>query len=323
MIDRLWGVRPAAVAAVVAVAALGLSGCLVPKTFRNDGGGDAGAKATSASSVPASPRLPPVTGPMEKMPSGTKVPLVRPGRLTICEGFAGSPYIAPKGGTTVPGRQGGGTAEGFDVDLLILVAERLGVTPLVTPVQSLDLVQGTAMRQGRCDLAAGAFPDNAYTRKLFLPSAPYLRRGPAILTGAGARHTSLASLAGKRVGVIEGDVVGEEAVKRHNAQGGTPILVQRTERAIIQYMLMNGRLDAAVVDGGLALYLVNRRVRDGRLRIGAELGPMENVVFGIRPGNKALARQVNAALADAARNGRYARAYANWFGTAPKWVPTG
>jgi polar amino acid transport system substrate-binding protein len=73
-----------------------------------------------------------------------------------------------------------------------------------------------------------------------------------------------------------------------------------------------------VLDSAQALYYVNQ---GHGLRIAAEFGTTEGVVFGVRRGNTVLRDQMDAALLDAARNGRYARAYATWFGRPPAWAP--
>lgn len=292
-------------------AVLAVAGC--------GGGGPTAAPGSSKAAPSAAAPTTVAVRPMARVPAGTKVPLVHKGRLTVCEEPTGLPYIGVANGSDVSGN---GKVSGFDVDLLSLVATRLRVAPLFVRTEPQEYLDGTALKNKACDLVPSLIPWSGF-RKTFALTKPYGRFRLAILTKKGGPAT-LAALAGKQVGVIGsggGDASTDAAtyLKQYNAAHGNQIHVMPVNDINqAEYALKEGGIGAVVTDDGRALYEAKK---DPSLAAGAELGSGYSEVFGVRKGDKALVTQINAALADAAGNGHYAKAYQDWFGRRPTWLP--
>jgi polar amino acid transport system substrate-binding protein len=257
---------------------------------------------------------------MATMPAGTKVPLKHKGQLRVCALISGEPYVS-EGAAGVAGT---GKVHGFDVDVLSLVGERIKAAPIFVKLNPEVVVNGTALRSGACDIVTGLTDWSGFA-KTYRLTKPYERRSFALLTKKGG-PASPAALAGKRVGVI-GDGGGTAAsdpyayLKRYNAaHGGQIRLVPQTDTDAEVVMVQNGALDAMATDDGRARYYAKKQPS---LAASGVFGPGYPLVFGVRKGDGALARQVDAALADAGGNGQYASAYWNWFGVRPAWTPGG
>lgn len=302
-------------AAVLAAAGCGGSG-------GSDGSAAAPTGTAAAPSSAASSAAPSAARPMAKMPAGSKVPLARKGTLRVCEYGHGLPYLGAASGAD-PSVTGHGKVSGFDVDVLALVATRLRASPLFVRTDARQLLTGAALRAKACDIVP-ELTTWAGLKKTFRLTHAYSRRDFAILTKKGGPAT-LAALRGKRVGVAGSEGGGDPAtdyvtfLKKYNTAHGNRIRITPQQRYdVTLQMLKVGRLDAIVTDSGQAFYDAKR---DPSLTAGARFGDGYTTVFGVSTGNMSLAKQVNAALADAAGNGHYAKAYRDWFGREPTWRP--
>jgi hypothetical protein len=151
------------------------------------GGGPAPSATAAVSTAPP--------GSMARVPAGVTVPLVRAGRLTGCARPTGLPYIGRE-------QQMDDKVEGFDVELLSLVAERLGVGLEFVETDSNRFLTGEALDGRECDLLAGGFSSDPEAAAYFEMTGPYLRRSLSVLTTADAPYRSLEDLRGKRVTVL-------------------------------------------------------------------------------------------------------------------------
>ncbi|MFB9321298.1 substrate-binding periplasmic protein [Cryptosporangium minutisporangium] len=251
--------------------------------------------------------MPSPTATMEKVPDGVNVPLVRKGRLTVCQWRGGTPYLSATAGGT--------KAEGFDVELLTLVAERLGVVLLIIESDQGDVLAAQALGAKSCDLSAGRFyalPEDDPDQLPVDYTVPYFRRTTAILS-SDTSLTSLESLRGKRVAIESSGILPDEV-----AAAGVQTV--ELDGAIIPAAIHAGRFDAAILDSGVARY-AQLQDKSGAMRVTHEFGEPGDVVFAVANGNTVLREQVNAALVDAGRNGHYHYAYRQWFAGEPTLVP--
>lgn len=258
---------------------------------------------------------------MATMPAGTKVALEHKGQLRVCALVSGAPYISEGNSDTGSGT-GSGLVHGFDVDVTSLVAKRLRATPVFERLEGRDFIKGSVLPAHRCDIVDG-LTDWSGFKKVYRLSVPYERRAFSLLTKKGG-PASPAALAGKRV-VVTGDPGGDPAtdpyayLKRYNAaHGGRIQLVQQSTADVAVMMVRTGQAAAMLTDEGRAHYYAKKQPE---LAAGATFGTPTNLVYGVRKGNKTLAEQVDAALADAGGNGQYASAYWTSFGVRPAWTP--
>lgn len=255
---------------------------------------------------------------MKKMPPGTKLNLIHKGQLTVCQGMARSPFFVQKSGAVLE--------KGFDVDMLHLVADRLGVKPQISSYPSdqlshlKDLMGGRLFQDGVCDVAAGIAIDTPKSFPGVAFSQPFFPGSEAILEKKGAHYTSLDKLAGKRVGAI--DSGGPDELDAYNGKHDPDIKVTRLADPQMMYaQLKAGQLDAVVIGRAQAMHTASTH-RAWDLEVGGIFGAKWRDVFAVKKGNTALLTQINAALADAGSNGQYADSYRTWFGTEPDSVPT-
>lgn len=307
-----------AVLALLLTAACG-SGSDGGGSDRSDGGEKGGTTATgspSASPTHAAAR------PMAKMPAGTDAGLRNKGRLTVCQGPAGSPFFQQTDGS---GSATGGTTreKGFDVELLTLVGQRIGAAPLISGYNdTAHMLDGQALKSGVCDVLAGVSVDTPTSFPQMSFSVPYFTEDTAILAKKGTHYTSLDRLAGKRVGAMDrGAGAPQDELDTYNSKHGNKIQVKRvSDNNALFMMLRAGQLDAVVTTSAKALGTI-AQYPDWGLEVGGEFGDHFQFRYAVRKDNTALLKQIDAALEDAGSNGQYAKAYRTWFGGEPTSVP--
>jgi polar amino acid transport system substrate-binding protein len=250
--------------------------------------------------------------PMAKLPAGVVVPLVKPGLLTVCSHLGGAPYVYTDSRFS-------DKVSGFDVDVLNLVGQRLGVQVLFVETDPRQFLTGQALNQNRCDVIAGSFSAIPETAQYFDATAPYLKRDFGLLVQSASSAKSLDGLAGKRVGVMKGTLAEDYLTEYNASHGGRIVAVPVNDSSLSVAGLKANQFDAVLFESPTAYYYAHQS--PGQLHVAAEVGPSQDVNFGVRRGNTALHQQIDAALADAGGNGQYAKAYVDWFGRPPSWVP--
>jgi polar amino acid transport system substrate-binding protein len=260
--------------AAIAVAALALAAC----------GGSSGGGGTTAA-------------------SGNGVKLVKTGSLTTCTHLPYAPFQFEQGGKTV----------GFDVDLIDLVAKKLGVTQAIVDTPFEGIKSGQDLNTGKCDIAAAGMTITDERKQVIDFSKPYFDATQAMLVKKSAGYDSLAALAGKTVGVQSG-TTGKDYVDAQKPAGVK--VVEFEDLATEQQGLATGQIDAAVND--LPVWLDYIKKNPGKFAVGAEFDTGEQYGFGIKKGGNAkLLTTVNQVLDKARTDGTYDSLYEKWFGQKP------
>ncbi|MEV5596442.1 basic amino acid ABC transporter substrate-binding protein [Streptomyces sp. NPDC052496] len=150
-----------ATAALVAAAAVLVSGCTSTKSGQAAGG-----------------------------KSAAGVQLVSPGTLKTCTHLPYAPFQVKKEGKIV----------GFDVDLVDLVAKELKVPQEIvnTPFEGIETGQDFAIR--KCDLAAAGMTITDQRKKVMDFSDPYFEATQALITKKGKPYKKVEDLKGKKLG---------------------------------------------------------------------------------------------------------------------------
>jgi polar amino acid transport system substrate-binding protein len=265
--------RPPLLTAAVALLALSLTAC---------GGSDGASTAATA------------TG-------GVK--LIKSGTLTTCTHLPYAPFQFEEGGKTV----------GFDVDLIDLVAKKLGVTQAIVDTPFEGIKSGQDLNTGKCDIAAAGMTITDERKQVISFSEPYFDATQALLVKTGAGYASLADLKGKTVGVQSG-TTGKDYVE---AQSTADVkVIEFEDLATEQQGLATGQIDAAVND--LPVWLDYITKNPGKFEVGAEFDTGEQYGYGIKKGgNPKLVAAVNKVLDDAKADGTYDTLYEKWFGQKP------
>ncbi|AOS66114.1 polar amino acid transport system substrate-binding protein [Actinoalloteichus hymeniacidonis] len=228
------------------------------------------------------------------------IELVSDGQLTTCTHLPYEPFQFREGEEIV----------GFDVDLVDLVAEDLGVEQAIVDTPFDTIQSGADLDTGKCDVAAAGMTINDVREENIDFADPYFDASQALLVAADSDIEGEADLAGLRVAVQTGTTGQEWA--RENLPDSE--LVTFEDLALLTAYVQNGEVDAGINDNGV---LYDFAGDNPDVAVVAEFDTGEQYGVAVRTGNDALRERINEVLAAAREDGRYDEIYEKWFGTAP------
>jgi polar amino acid transport system substrate-binding protein len=186
---------------------------------------------------------------------------------------------------------------GFDVDLVGLVAQALGVRAEITDTPA------AAWRDSfppDADLAAGALPDGMVPG---IASVPYAEAVPTIVWSGKSRGDGLTALRGRRVAAAAGSA-GERLAR---AAGATVAATYLPEQSLA--LAAAGTVDAAIADGPEALGFVTGHAGMHASPAGGAAVPL---VLVARPDAPDLAVYVSAVIRELRSGGGLAQLRRRW-----------
>jgi len=270
--------RRTAVAASVAVLALTLSAC------GSDSGGSGGS---------------------EDKAKAAGITLVKPGKLTVCTHLPYKPFQY-KDGTDVVG---------FDVDLLNLVADDLGLKQDVVNIEWAQVTSGAAFKAKKCDMGMGAMTITPERQAAISITDPYMDATQVLMAKKDSGIKSLADLKGKKLGA-QADTTGKKYADE-NAQANGYTVIPFNDLALQENNVKSGRVAAAINDNGV-LYDFVKENED--MAVVTEFNTGEQYGFGaLKDGSgPKLVGKFNELLTKAKSDGKYNEIYKKWFGVEPK-----
>lgn len=228
--------------------------------------------------------------------SGIK--LVEEGVLTICTHLPYEPFEFTEGGEVV----------GFDIDVLKHVAESEGLETEVVDTAWETIVSGQSLKNGDCDVAAGAMTITPEREAVMDFSDPYFEATQALLVQKDSGYAGLEDLAGKRIAVQEG-TTGESYVEENLPQGAKKVSFE--DSALMMTAVRNGKADAGVNDNGLVDFFVTK---NPEVEVSQEFQTGEKYGFSVAlDGNDDLLVALNKTIADEAA---MAELNEKWFGAS-------
>jgi polar amino acid transport system substrate-binding protein len=231
----------------------------------------------------------------------TGVQLNTPGKLVNCTGLPYKPFEFEENGKIV----------GFDVDLVELVAKRLGATQEIIDTPFDGITSGADFESGKCDLSAAGMTITETRKQNIDFSDPYFEATQALLSKKGSGITGMEQLAGKKL-AVQNNTTGQEYAQ-NNAQGAELVVFE--DLGLVLTAVETGQVDAAINDNGV-LYDWIKDKPD--FEVSKEFDTGEQYGIGIKKGNVALQRVINEVLAEAKASGEYDRIYEKWFGKKPE-----
>lgn len=229
--------------------------------------------------------------------------LIDKDKLTVCTHLPYKPFQFNEGGEVV----------GFDVDMMDLVAEELGVEQEIIDTPFEGIQSGESLNTGKCDIAAAGMTITEERAKVIDFSEPYFDATQALLVKTGSGITSLEDLAGKSVAVQEG-TTGEEYVNE-NAPEDTEIR-SFEDLALLTAAVKTGQVDAGVNDNGVLFDYVNE---NPDTEVATEFDTGEQYGFAVKlDANDPLLETTNDVIAKAKDDGTYDEIYEKWFGSTPQ-----
>ncbi|MFW6693345.1 basic amino acid ABC transporter substrate-binding protein [Streptomyces sp. MAR4 CNX-425] len=239
----------------------------------------------------------------EKSGSSGDVSLVEDGKLLNCTGLPYEPFEFKD--------KESGDIVGFDIELMDLVAEELGVEQEVidTPFEGIE--SGAVFASNKCDLSAAGMTITEERKKKFAFSDPYFEATQALATKKGSGFDSLESLKGERLGV-QMDTTGQEYAE----DNADDVQVKDYEDlGLLLQALEGGQIPAAINDNGVLYDWVKDRPD---FEVSTEFDTGEQYGIGVGKDNKELLKVINDVLAKAKDDGTYDKIYKKWFGEAPQ-----
>ncbi len=232
--------------------------------------------------------------------SGAK--LLKPGQLTVCTHLPYKPFQFNRGGKVV----------GFDVDLMDLVAKRLGVEQRIINTPFEGIQSGQSLNTGECDVAAAGMTITQERSQVLDFSDPYFNATQALLVRKGSGISSLQDLSGKSLAVQEGTTGAIYA--EDNAPEGVEIRTFE-DLALLTTAVKTGQVDAGINDNGVLYDYVQT---NPDTEVATEFNTGEEYGFAVaKDQNDALLRVINDVLAKAKADGTYDKIYQKWFPGAP------
>lgn len=245
------------------------------------------------------------TGSEDKV-AAAGITLVKPGKLTVCTHLPYKPFQFKEGTKVV----------GFDVELLDLLAQDLGVEQDVVNIEWAQITSGAAFKAKKCDVGMGAMTITPERQAAIGISSPYMEATQVLLVKKDAPHKTLADLRGKKIGV-QADTTGKKYAE-DNAKANGYTVVTFPDLAIQANNVKSGRVDAAINDNGVLYDFVKDNPDTA---VTAEFATGEKYGFATDkadPSSVKLLERLNTVLTKAETDGKYNEIFKKWFGVEPK-----
>ncbi|WP_233254305.1 transporter substrate-binding domain-containing protein [Salipaludibacillus keqinensis] len=202
-----------------------------------------------------------------------------------------------------------GEMEGFDIDLINEIADRVGFTIDLEVVEFDGIVSG--MGTGRYDIGIAGMTITEERAENFDFSDPYYDAG--LILAVRADEEEIESI----------DDVGERPIATRAATTSETYLVENTDAEVRTFPdivnayqdLIAGRVDGVIYDIPNVLYYMDTEAIGEMKTVGERLtGEQYGIAF---PEGSELTEQVNEALAEMREDGTYGDIYEEWFGERP------
>jgi polar amino acid transport system substrate-binding protein len=196
---------------------------------------------------------------------------------------------------------------GFDIDIINAIAKQQGLKIKVvnTPWSGIF----AALNNGDVDLVISGVTINDKRKQSYDFSPPYFVAHQLIAVPKTSTATTLKSLAGKKVAVVNASTADDVASREF---GKTNPNIRRFESTpLIISELAGGGVDAAIGDNGVIAYRVSQNpelktVEDPSF-------PEEGFGIVVKKGDKAMQDKLTAGLAAIRADGSYSTIYKKWF----------
>lgn len=233
------------------------------------------------------------------------VSLIAPGKLTVCTHLAYKPFQF---------KDDAGTIIGYDVDLMDVVAKKLGVTQEIVDIDFGQITSGAVFAAKKCDVGAAAITITEERKQATLFSDPYFDATQALLVKGDSGIASIADLKGK-VLAVQTDTTGKIYAEENAEANGYTIKVF-DDMPTGANAVLGGTVDAAINDNGVMFDFAKD---NPTTKVVQEFQTGEQYGFNMDKSNTAVQTAVNEALAAARTDGTFNEIYKKWFGVdAPK-----
>lgn len=226
------------------------------------------------------------------------VEVVKAGLLTTCTHLPYPPFQS----------EIDGKVQGFDVSLIDLVADDLGVKQTIVDQPFENFKTGGSLNAGQCDLAAAGMTITEERKKNVDFSDPYFEATQAVLVDKKSGISSFADLKGKKVGA-QAQTTGEDYAK---SKGLDPVSFESSDAVLNG--LRTGQVQAVVIDYPVVQGWLKDKANADAFEVAEQINTGEQYGFTVKKGNTKLREAINKAIADAKADGTYKKLYEKWIG---------
>ncbi|MFT4136438.1 ABC transporter substrate-binding protein [Microbacterium sp.] len=165
----------------------------------------------------------------------------------------------------IPGEffeEGSDQVQGFSVDFIDEIAERLGLTPEWVQVDYSAIITG--LQSGQFDMGSGGMSPNP-DRLAQVDMVGYFQSGATFILRKAdeGKYTDAQSLCGKTIGMLEGSSTLEAAVAKENETCSSPIQIEHyTSTPLGLQGLLSDRITAYTPDVAQTQYIVKQNPDD-------------------------------------------------------------
>ena len=203
-----------------------------------------------------------------------------------------------------------GQAEGFEVDLMTAIAEKLGLEINYLPTMKFDTIIPAIAAGGTADVGVSGFTITPEREEEVDFTTPICDTNQCIVVPAGSDIAGSADLSGKRIGGQSGTTGIDWA--NENVPDAAEV-VTFDEYTAVFAALQSGQVEAVVLDKPVADYYVNTAYDE--CEVVEEIPTGEQYGIAVSKDNPNLTAAINEALQALKDNGTYEEVQMKWFGT--------
>ncbi|MGW3690959.1 transporter substrate-binding domain-containing protein [Streptomyces sp. NPDC005125] len=231
--------------------------------------------------------------------------LIKSGQITTCTHLPYAPFQSEKDGKVV----------GFDVSMIDLVAEDLGVKQEVVDKSFETIKTGADLNASVCDVAAAGMTITDERKRNLDFSVPYFNATQALLARKGVKAASVEDITKQKLKLgSQSSTTGEDFAHEH---GADPQSFESSDAELNG--LRTGQVDVIVQDYPVVQNWLKDPANSAKFEIVGNLDTGEQYGFAVRKGgNPKLLAAINQAIKDAKSDGTYKKLYEQWIGPMPK-----
>jgi polar amino acid transport system substrate-binding protein len=224
--------------------------------------------------------------------------LVKAGALTICTTLGNEPWIF---------LNADGQVDGFDIELVEVVATKLGLTPEISIQEFAQISTGAVFEADKCDIAAAAITVTDARKETMAFSDPYFATNQMLLVMQESPVNGLEDLKDKKL-AVQTDSTGQIYAQDHQSEYGYEIIIFEDMPSTV-LSIMSDKADAALWDNA---GMIPAAQQYPETRIAAEYVTGEVYAWAVAKDNPGLLKAANEALSEARQSGAYDTIYKKW-----------
>lgn len=228
--------------------------------------------------------------------------LVEDGKLVVASDLANPPFDFVNESTA--------EAQGFEVDLMDALAERLGLTCEYLPAMKFDSIIPLIKQGGKADVGVSNFTITDNRKQEIDFTDPYIDSNQGLVTRVGSDKTDEDALNDASVTIaVQSGTTGASWVEENLPQAQ---IVSLDDPVVAVTGVSTGRYDAAVADLPVMQYLCTNSFTDCQVSLEIPTGEQYGIV--VSKDNPGLTAALNDALTDLEADGTISTLEVKWFG---------